>query len=263
MRVLFNLLRWQDLVDITIVSFILYRIMLLIRGTRAVQMLAGIAVLVIAYFGARELQFMTLYWLLGSFLSSIFLIIVIVFQRDIRRALTQMGQASPFTKSTVETVQSLDEIITAASIMAKRKIGALIIIERETGMKDYIEFGQAIDAKLSSDLLLSIFHTSSPLHDGGVVVSNGRILTARCVLPLTKNPYILKSMGTRHRAAIGISEETDAVVIVVSEERGKMSLAQHGAIIMDMEENVLRKRLETILSDKESTTKVWKNWLSR
>nr|MBF0223292.1 TIGR00159 family protein [Desulfobulbaceae bacterium] len=260
---IFDLLRWQDLVDITIVSFIIYRVILLIRGTRAVQMLAGIAVLIGVYFGARELQFMTLYWLLGTFLSSIFLIIIIIFQRYIRRALTQMGQASPFTKSMEETIQTLDEIIIAAKTLSFKKLGGLIILERETGLKDYIEFGQSIDAKLSAELLISIFQTSSPLHDGGVLVSAGRIMSARCVLPLTKNPYISKELGTRHRAAIGISEETDAVVVVISEETSQISLAQHGAITSNLDEKTLRKRLQAILSAKESHTMVWKNWLNR
>jgi len=263
MNEIYNLLRWQDIADITIVSFIIYRVMLLIRGTRAVQMLAGIAVLIGVYFGARELQLLTLYWLLGTLLSSIFLLIIIIFQRDIRRALTQMGQAAPFTKSQDETVQSLDEILLATQTLAKNKIGALIILERETGLKDYIESGQLIDAKLSAELLISIFLTSSPLHDGGVVVSSGRIQTARCVLPLTKNPYISKKLGTRHRAAIGISEETDAIVIVISEETSQISLVQHGAITSDLDEKTLSRRLKAIFSAKEPRSMVWTNWLNR
>jgi diadenylate cyclase len=263
MNEIFNLLRWQDIADITIVSFIIYRVILLIRGTRAVQMLAGIAVLIGVYFGARELQLLTLYWLLGTFLSSIFFLIIIVFQRDIRRALTQMGQAAPFTKNQEETIQTLEEILLATKTLSKKKIGALIIIERETGLKDYIESGEPIDAKLSADLLFSLFMTSSPLHDGGVVVSAGRIQTARCVLPLTKNPYISKKLGTRHRAAIGISEETDAVVIVISEETSQISLVQHGAITSDLDENTLRKRLEAIFSANEPHSMVWTNWLNR
>ena len=227
-------LRWQDLVDILIVAFIIYRSILMIRGTRAVQMLAGIAILTVVYFGAKELELMTLYWLLGTLLSSIFLIIIIVFQRDIRKALVQVGQASPFTKPQEDREFELNEIVVAARNLAQKKIGALIILERETGLKDYLDSGQNLDATLSNDLLLSLFHPSSPLHDGGVVVSGGRIQSARCVLPLTKNPYISKQLGTRHRAAIGLSEETDAVIIVVSEERGKISLVQHGAITSDL-----------------------------
>ncbi len=256
-------LRWQDLADIVIVSFIIYRLILLIRGTRAVQMLSGIAVLIVVYFGARELGFMTLYWLLGTFLSSIFLILIIIFQRDIRRALTQMGQAAPFTRTQEDTSLSLQEIITAANVLSERKLGALIIIERETGLKDYIESGQSIDATLRSDLLVSIFHPESPLHDGGVVISKGRIQSVRCFLPLTRNPYISKKLGTRHRAAIGLSEETDAVIIVISEETRQISLVQHGALTTDLDEKTLRNRLEAIFIPKEHHTMIWKNWLNK
>lgn len=255
-------LRWQDVVDILIVAFIIYRIILIIKGTRAVQMLAGLGVLIVVYFGARELEFMTLYWLLGTFLSSIFLVIIIVFQRDIRRALTQVGQ-TPFTKNPEETAQSLDEIIQATKYLAARQIGALIVIERETGLKDYIESSHIIDAKLTMELLVSLFFTDSPLHDGGVIIRKDRILTARSVLPLTKNPYISKKLGTRHRAAIGISEETDAVVIVVSEETRKISLVLHGGITSDLDIPSLRNRLEAIFAPKEFDTTKWKNWLQR
>lgn len=256
-------LRWQDLADVAIVTFIIYRTILLIRGTRAVQMLAGIAVLIVVYFGARELQLMTLYWLLGTVLSSIFIIIIIIFQRDIRRALTQVGQASPFTKSQFDARIALDEIVAAATILSIKKIGALIILERETGLKDYLDSGLTIDAALSSELLLSLFQVSSPLHDGGVMISNGRIRSARCVLPLTRNPYISKRLGTRHRAAIGLSEETDAVIVVVSEETQQISLVQHGAITSDLDERALRNRLEAIFIPKEHNNVTWKNWLSK
>lgn len=253
-------IRWQDLCDILIVAYLIYRVILLIKGTRAVQMLIGIAVLIVVYFAARELEFLTLYWLLGTFLSSIFLIIIIIFQRDIRRALTQVGR-TPFGMADEETVHALLEIVKAAQLMALRKIGGLIVIERETGLKDYIETGQFVDAAISRQLLLSLFLTDSPLHDGAVIVRSGRIVAAGCVLPLTRNPYISKQLGTRHRAAIGLSEETDTVVIVISEETGKISLVQHGAITTDLDENSLRARLDAILLSKETTpTQLWKTW---
>lgn len=256
-------LRWQDIFDILIVSFIIYRIMLIIRGTRAVQMLAGIVVLIVVYFLARELEFLTLYWLLGTFLSSIFLIIIIIFQRDIRRALTQVGQ-TPFSRGQEDAVLALVEIVKAAQYMAQRKIGGLIVIERETGLKDFVDSGHTLDAKVSKQLLISIFHTSSPLHDGAVVISKDRIRSAGCLLPLTKNPYISKQLGTRHRAAIGLSEETDAVIVVISEETQKISLVQHGAMTTDLDENALRSRLDAIFVPKEHTTPLlWKNWLNR
>lgn len=258
-----NSLRWQDVVDILVVAFIIYHIILLIRGTRAMQMLAGIAVLIVVYFGARELEFMTLYWLLGTFLSSIFLIIIIVFQRDIRRALTQVGQ-SPFAKGHASIVRIMDEIVNATLYMANKKIGCLIVIERETGLKEYLDSGHRLDANLSKELLVSLFHTNSPLHDGGVVINKDRIHSASCVLPLTRNPYISKQLGTRHRAAIGISEETDAVVIVVSEENQAISIAQKGALTRNLDETALRSRLDAIFVPKEFQTQLlWKNWLNR
>ena len=256
-------LRLQDLIDILIVAYITYRIILIIKGTRALQMLMGIAVLIIVYFLARELEFLTLYWLLGTFLSSIFLIMIIIFQRDIRRALTEVGQ-TPFSKSHAETIHALDEIVMAADYLARRKIGALMVLERETGLKDYLESGVELNANLSRQLLISLFHTSSPLHDGGVVIRNGRLLSAGCVLPLTKNPYISKRLGTRHRAAIGLSEETDAVIIVVSEETKQISLVQHGAITSDLDTNALRNRLDAIFVPKEYQPRsLWKNWSNK
>lgn len=227
------------------------------------HMAAGIGVLILVYFGARELEFMTLYWLLGTFLSSIFIIIIIIFQRDIRRALTQMGQASYFGRGHEDDFLAIDEVIKASVALSREKKGALIILERETGLKDYIESGSPIDALVNSELLISLFQPDSPLHDGGVVISNGRIDSARCVLPLSKNPYISKRLGTRHRAAIGISEETDAVVIVVSEETRKISIVQHGAIITDLDEKALRNRLDAIFATKEQHIHLWKSWLNK
>ena len=263
---LFDSIRQQDLsdlLDILLVAFIIYRVILLIRGTRAMQMLAGIAVLTLVYFGARELKLMTLYWLLRTFLGSLFLILIIIFQRDIRRALTQMGSAAPFGRQHEDTDISMKDIISACHYLASQKIGALIILERETGLKDYIESGHIIDAQLSSELLISLFHTNSPLHDGGIVISQGRVHSAGCVLPLSKNPYISKRLGTRHRAALGISEETDAVVLVISEETGHVSLVQHGAITSDLDDTSLRNRLAAIFSLKDQQRHLWKNWLNK
>ncbi len=261
---LLKLLRWQDAVDIFIVSYIVYRIIIMIRGTRAVQMLAGLAVLIVVYFGARELEFFTLYWLLGTFLSSIFLVIIIVFQRDIRRALTQVGQPPPFFKSEEAAIHVLDEIILSAQILSKRKIGALIILERETGLKDYLESGHSIDAKLSNELMVTLFHPSSLLHDGGVIIRKDRISTAGCLLPLTKNPYVEKHLGTRHRAAIGLSEETDAVVIIVSEESKQISIAEQGVLTQNVDIPTLRLRLAKIFLPEEQRTSIWKkSWFTK
>lgn len=255
-------LRWQDIIDILLVAFLIYHVILLIRGTRAIQMVMGITVLIVVYFLARELEFMTLYWLLGTVLSSIFLIIIIIFQSDIRRALTQVGQ-TPFAKSLADSLFLLEEVTGAAVTMAASRTGALIVIERETGLKEYLDSGQAIDAMINRDLLISIFNPLAPLHDGGVIIRANRLSHAGCVMPLTKNPYISKQLGTRHRAAIGLSEETDAVVIVVSEETGHISLAQYGGITTNLDEAALRGRLRNIFAPKESHSIPWKSWLSR
>ena len=254
--------RWQDAVDVLIVSFIIYRIILIIRGTRAVQMLAGIAVLIVLYFGARELELLSLYWLLRTLLNSLFLVIIIVFQRDIRRALTQVGK-TPFYKIYDDSEHSFNEIIAATQYLARRRIGALIVIERDTGLRDYLESGHTVDAKLTKELLISLFLPTSPLHDGGVVISNNRIQTAGCLLPLSKNPYIDKRFGTRHRAAIGLSEETDAVIIVISEETQEISLVRQGTITKLEDEKHLTNELEAIFVSKDIQPLLWKNWFSR
>ncbi len=255
-------LRWQDIADILIVSYIIYRIILLIRGTRAVQMLAGIIVITIIYFISSQLDLLALHWLLRTFLSSILLIVIIVFQRDIRRALTQMGK-TPFQKNQDMAVHEINEIISAAVYMARRRIGALIIIERENGLRDYIESGFVIDANLMHELLVAIFFPMSPMHDGGVIVQNGRIHSAGCLLPLSRNPNIDKRYGTRHRAALGLSEETDAIIIVVSEETQEISIVQSGKITPLHDEEKLTSSLNNIFLTRENTIPLWKNWLNR
>jgi len=255
-------LRWQDIIDILIVTVIIYRIILLIRGTRAVQMLFGIVVITIIYFISRELDLLTLNFLLRTFLSSILLIVIIVFQRDIRRVLTQVGK-TPFQTQHEMVTEDLNEIVKATTHMARRRIGAIIAIERKTGLRDYLESGHSIDAKVSRELLISIFLPTSPIHDGSVVIYNGRIHSAACLLPLSKNPYIAKRYGTRHRAAIGLSEETDAVLIVVSEETSEISLAINGSITVLNNEEALSDALYKIFTPPEHTGFSWKNWLNK
>lgn len=255
-------LRWQDIVDILIVTIIIYRIILLIRGTRAVQMLLGIVFIIIIYFISREFELLTLNWLLRTFLSSIFLIVIIVFQRDIRRVLTQVGK-SPFQKQHDLVAKDLNEITKAASHLSRRRIGAIIVIERETGLRDYIESGHSIDAKLTREILISIFLPASPIHDGAVIVYNGRIHSAGCLLPLSKNPYIAKRYGTRHRAGIGLSEETDAVVIIVSEETQEISIALNGSITTLKDEEMLASELHRIFIPADLSGYSWKNWLGK
>lgn len=241
--------RWLlDLLDILIVAFVIYRIILLIKGTRAVQMLLGLAVLLIIYVASQVGGLYTLNWILNNFLSSIILVIVVIFQHDIRRALIHVGRNPFFADLTYrEETQVIDELCKGCSSLAQRRLGALIVIERETGINDFLEIGTEIDAKPSSELLHSIFQTSSPIHDGAVILQRGRITRAGCFLPLTQNTEVSARLGTRHRAAIGLTEMVDAVVIVVSEETGAIKVVVGGNITRDLEIGTLRKVLKRLL----------------
>lgn len=238
--------RLADLVDILIVGFVIYRILLLIQGTRALQMVAGLTFLVFLYFFSEIFQLLTLNWLLHTFLSSILILIIIIFQDDIRRALAQIGTV-PFLKLQAQYSYGIEEVVKAAEEMAGKKIGALIVFEREISLKDYLEGATPLNARISKELLVSIFYPKSPLHDGAVIISEDKILAAGVVLPLSTNPEIAKDLGTRHRAALGITEITDAVAIVVSEERGHISLAVSGKITRDLTPATLRKMLSQLL----------------
>ena len=257
-----NFLRWQDILDILLVAFIIHQLISIIRGTRSVQMVLGLVVLTVVYFMASILDLVALQWLLKTFLSSLLLIVIIVFQQDIRRALTQVGK-SPFQKNMDMAEKDLDEIIRAVFYLAKRRIGALIVIERETGLRDFVESGFKLNANLSKELLISIFMPVSPLHDGGVIIYKGKIQTAGCIMPLSQNPYISKRFGTRHRAAIGLSEETDAVVLVVSEETQEISLVQHGALTAMHDEMTLTNSLRAIFLSKDEAVSGWRQWVGR
>lgn len=254
-------MRLLDIVDILIVSYIIYRIILLIRGTRAVQMLGGIALIIIIYFLSGKLELQTLHWLLKAFLGSILVVIVILFQTDIRRALTQMGK-SPFHKGADVAEKDLDEIVRAATYMARRRIGALLVIERDTGLRDYVDTGHRLDARLRAELLVAIFLPASPMHDGGVIIHKGRIHSSGCLLPLSQNPRIDKRYGTRHRAALGLSEETDAIIIVVSEETQEISLVQHGQITTFHDEKSLNAALKELMTPLKPAATRWFPWIA-
>ncbi len=250
-------LSWQDILDILVVAVIIYELILFIRGTRAVQMVAGLAILVVVYFVARKMGLQTLHWLLGTFLSSIFLVVVIVFQDDIRRALMQMGR-TPFLRVNTETLQVLEEIVRAAVSLSNKEIGGLIVLERETGLKDYLGSGVPVDALVSREILLSIAYPTSPIHDGAVIIRNGRISHAGCFLPLSTNPFLSKKLGTRHRAGIGLTEHTDAVVVIVSEETGSISVAIDGKITRDLDAAGLRNMLQNIWKAEQGGQSWWK-----
>jgi diadenylate cyclase len=242
----FNLpsLTWTSVLDIFVVAFIIYHVLVFIKGTRAVQMVLGLALIVIFFYFARWLQLQTASWILTNILPYFVFVIVVIFQSEIRRALARFGQAPFFTGfSTLNRNELYDEIILAVNTLASNQTGALIVIERDIGLKTYIESGIAIDAALSYDLLVTVFNPAVPLHDGAVIVQNGRIAAAACFLPLTVKPRLSKELGTRHRAAIGVTEETDAVAIIVSEETAAISFAHDGEIERFLDPDTLRLRL--------------------
>src|SRR6478609_4389349 len=225
-------LGWLDLVDILVVSFLLYEVLKLIRGTRAVQMALGGAVIVALFYVSRWGHLETVNWLIRNMLGYVVFAVIVLFQSDIRRALAHLGRAPffrYFTKAE-SAEESIEELVVASSMLASQRIGAIIALERQIGLRNYIEGGIPLDAELTYDLLITIFQTASPLHDGAVIVQDDRIAAAACFLPLTVNPKLSKELGSRHRAAIGLTEENDAVAIVISEETGGISMVAEGQI---------------------------------
>ena len=236
----------RDLADLGVVAFLIYRLLALIKGTRAMQMAIGLALVFVAYQLARRFGLITLWTILDALLTYVVLIIVVIFQNDIRRALMRVGQR-PFFKSqrTARETHVIEEVIRAANALAQKRIGALIVFERDAILDEFIEQGTLLDANVTKEMLYSIFIPSfeNPMHDGAVVIREGRIWQAGAFLPLTASPKLDRTLGTRHRAAIGISEETDAVVIVVSEERGAISLCFNGNIVRSLDQASLREAL--------------------
>ncbi len=245
---LVNLVRWQDAIDILAVAVVIYNLLLLIRGTRAVQILSGIGLLAVVYGLARWGGLPTLESILRQILIVLPIAIIVLFQHEIRRVLASFGRNPLFGLGRQEKVQStFDEVVLAATTLSARRIGGLIVIERLEGLRNYVENGIILDAALSFDLLISIFNPASPLHDGAVIVQEDRIAAAACFLPLTMNPELSKEFGTRHRAALGISEEADAVALVISEETGTISVAYDGQMARDLNSQTLRTTLHKLL----------------
>ena len=244
LRELVELLSWKDLIDVAVVALLYYNLLLLIRGTRAVQMLLGILSVALVYFVARRANLVTLEALIENFLIFLPFAVIVLFQQEIRRALARFGR-NPWTARTsrphVETM--VDELVLATSAMASRKIGALLVIERQEGLRNFAESGIRLDALVSFDLLLNLFTPGTPLHDGAAIVQGDRIASAACFLPLSASPELTKDFGTRHRAAVGISEETDALAVVVSEETGRIALAVGGQLLRDLDAPTLRREL--------------------
>jgi diadenylate cyclase len=240
--------RWQDVLDVLVVAFIFYRIILLIRGTRTAQILLGFAILACAYLLSRWAELLTLNWILDHFLSYLILVILILFQDDIRKGLAQVGAQPTWLGSRrFLEPQVIEEVVAASSALAERRRGALVVLERRTGLRDVVERGVALDASVARELIQSIFLPLSPIHDGALIISQGRIVAAGCVLPLSTSTRLRKTLGTRHRAALGLSERSDAVVIVVSEELGKVSVAWHGRLYEDLTHLDLRGFLHEVL----------------
>jgi diadenylate cyclase len=238
-----------DVIDIAIVSILIYEFLKLIRGTRAVQMALGSLLIVLLFYGSQLVPLQTVNWLIRNLLVYVAFAVIVIFQSDIRRALAQLGRTPFFRYFARQEAadETIEELVVAAGMLSAQRIGGIIAIEREIGLRNYIESGIPLDAMLTYDLLVTIFQPASPLHDGAVILQEDRIAAAACFLPLTVNPRLSRDLGTRHRAAIGLTEETDAVAIVVSEETGKTALALDGQIERDLSADQLRARLRSLV----------------
>lgn len=242
---------WWDLVDILVVAVALYEFMKLIRGTRAVQMAVGTSILVALFLLSQWAPLQTINWLIRNMFGYVVFAAIVIFQSDIRRALAHFGQA-PFFRYFSRPDRgddTIEEVVVAANVLADRRIGAIIVLERAIGLRNYIESGIPLEATVTHDLIIAVFQTASPLHDGAIVIQEDRIAAAACFLPLTVNPQLSRELGTRHRAAIGLTEETDALAIVVSEETGKISLALDGQIERGLGADYLRSRLKALMAE--------------
>ena len=255
-----------SIVDILLVWYVIYKLIMVIRGTKAVQLLKGIFVILLVRVVSEFLGLKTLSWMMEQAITWGFLAIIIIFQPELRRALEQLGRGKFFSRSSVpeeeEQEKTVTAILKATDYMAKRRIGALISIERETGMSDYIETGIQLNSRISSELLINIFIPNTPLHDGAVIVQKTTVAAAACYLPLSESPFISKELGTRHRAALGISEVTDSLTVVVSEETGGISLTKNGELHRDLNQEQFKEILSNELlvnRVKQASSARW-NW---
>jgi diadenylate cyclase len=251
---LYERLSWMDVIDILLVSYVFYKLLQLIRGGRAFQMVVGTLVLVLFFFASRFLELTTVNWILRNSLAYIGFAIIVLYQQELRKALAQLGQAPLFRfLNPSSTKSTLDEIAFALLTLSQRRVGGLVVLERDIGLRGYIEGGILLDAVVTYDLLLSIFNPKSPLHDGAVIVQGERIAAAACFLPISINPLLSKELGTRHRAAIGVTEDTDAVAIVVSEETGAISMMEDGEVVSGLDSETLRARLREAMGAAKPT----------
>jgi len=236
-----------NVIDILLVAIVIYQFLMLVRGTRAAPMLVGVAAVGLGFYIARIGELTTLSWLVSTLVPYVIFALIVVFQAEIRHALANLGSRLTLSRAANSESDAYDDIVLAANLFSQNQTGALIVIEREIGLRTYIESGVPMDARLSYDLLATIFRPSAPLHDGAVIVQKDRIAAAACFLPLSMNPVLSTQMGTRHRAGIGITEETDAIAVIVSEETGAISLAVAGNFERDLTVEQLRERLSTLL----------------
>lgn len=237
-----------DLLDIALVGFIIYRLILFLKGTLAPRVIFCLAIVFSGYVAVRFAGLQTLGWILDSFLGSLIIVLVIIFQHDIRRAILNFSRSRPVEEETKEATPAvIDELVVAAETLASKKIGALIVIERAMAVGHFLAVGTEIDAKVTSELITSIFLPYSPIHDGAVIIQRGKLTKAGCFLPITQNPEVAKTLGSRHRAALGLSEMVDAVVIVVSEETGIISVAVGGRLKRNLDPATLRRFLKRFL----------------
>lgn len=252
-----NLPDWTGWVEIICLTAIFYYLLFFFRGTRGAPALTGFVMLFVAMLVITRLFHLdTLNWLLGRFSVYLSIAFLVIFQPEIRRVLAEIGKQHFFNVGAVEQ-DMIDDIIETVTILAQRKIGALIAIERAIGIRSIQETGVTIDAEISPELLASIFFPYTPLHDGGVIISDGKIIAARCVFPLSMREEFSRMLGTRHRAAVGLTEETDAIVIVVSEETGGISLSREGRLLQSLDPDHLHRILTEVLARKHSSQRFW------
>jgi diadenylate cyclase len=237
----------QSVLDIVLVAVLIYEFLALIKGTRAMPVLFGVGSIALAYYLALRLELRTVIWVMSNLLPYAIFTLIVVFQGEIRFALAKLGRKFTFSRVSGAVAESYDDIVLAANLFSQNQTGALIVIERDIGLRTYIESGVPLDAQVSYDLLATIFRPSAPLHDGAVIIQKDRISAAACFLPLSMNPVLSTQLGTRHRAGIGITEETDAIAVIVSEETGAISLAVSGNIERDMTADELRERLSELV----------------
>ena len=236
-----------SVIDILLVAIVIYEFLALIRGTRAALILIGLSIVALAFYVSRMGELVTLNWLISRALPYAVFALIVIFVPEIRQALARLGRRMTLARSAAAEADAYDDIALAANLFSQNQTGALIVIQREIGLRTYIESGVTLDAHLSYDLLATLFRPSAPLHDGAVIIQGDRVAAAACFLPLSMNPVLSTQLGTRHRAAIGITEETDAISIIVSEETGSISLAVAGNIERDLTVEQLRERMSTLL----------------